>query len=798
MRLTRLVLTGILMTAGLHTALAQTPSVTFLGMDTTTLGNWKGVYGQDGQYLPDFQFNQPSYSGLNPIQDNQRLLDIWSCWATPCDPREPLKIQDSYSSAERVKSYFYNRDYEDFQVNTYDGQTHRIALYFCDYDFYGRSITVTVHNTNTGATLDTRTLASYSGGVYFVYNYTGNVDFWISDNFPLTDLIPNATVSGFFWGGSGGPPTTAPTTPVVGFNPLGPAAGSTVSGSVSLQATLDSMPGVTTVQYYVDNSPVGSPLSFFITNILATPVPLPFNYMWNSATVADGQHSITAKATDANGASTMSSGLILTTSNGISNPNPVLVVPTTPLNFTATAGGANPASQSISISNGGGGTLSWSSSSNQSWLSLSPSSGTGGANPNVLVSISGLNAGQYSGKLTISATGATGSPATVTVNLNLLSPNPVLSVSPGPLTFNATVNGGNPATQPISISNTGNGTLNWSTQTDETWLSVSPSSGTGAASPNVLATISSLTQGNYTGHVTVSATGAGGSPTSVTVYLNVNPQGAGPTYIYVSDPNNRRVQQFSSAGAFVASFGPGLSSPHNLVYPINVATDTSGNVYVADSGLNAIQKYNASGAWMATIGSGTLSTPTGVALDSTGNVYAGDTGNGRVVEFSPAGSVLNTYTGLNTGGGYLGVAVDSGGNVYADNYFSGNLKKFANNGTLLLTFGSGYWLYYPGDIQIDGSGNVWVADPYRGGLQEFSNSGTHLASVTGPASYFGIDGSGNFWGSCSYTFCEYSSTGALILSGGSPTGGQFGNGYGSCNGCTEGVAGVAAAPPAQP
>ena len=78
-----------------------------------------------------------------------------------------------------------------------------------------------------------------------------------------------------------------------------------------------------------------------------------------------------------------------------------------------------------------------------------------------------------------------------------------------------------------------------------------------------------------------------------------------------------------------------------------------------------------------------------------------------------------------------------------------------------MTFGSGYWLYYPGDIQIDGSGNIWVADPYRGGLQEFSNTGTHLASVAGPASYFGIDSSGNFWSSCGYTFCEYSSTGSF-------------------------------------
>jgi hypothetical protein len=792
MRLTRLVVTGFLMAAGIEVALAQAPSVTFLGMDTTTLGAWKGVYGQDGAYLPDYQSNVPSYSGLNPIQDNQRLLDIWSCFATPCDPRELLKIQYSYSSNERVESYFYNRDYEDFQVNTYDGQTHRIALYFCDYEFYGRNITVQARNSNTSAVLDTRTLGSYSGGVYLVYNYTGNVDFLISDNFPLTDLIPNATVSGFFWGGSGGPPTQAPNAPVVGFNPTGPTAGSTVSGNVSLQATLDDMSQVTTVQYYVDNAPLGSPLSFFVTDILADPVQLPFNYTWNTTTVADGQHTITAKATDANNVSTTSTGLTLITSNGVANPNPVLIVSTNTLNFSGTAGGSNPTSQSLGISNGGNGTLSWSTSTDQSWLSVSPSSGTGSGNPSVMVNINGLNAGSYTGHITVSATGATGSPATVTVSLNLSSPNPVLSVTPGSLTFNATAGGGNPATQPISISKAGNGTLSWSTKTDQSWLSVTPSSGTGAGTPNVTASITGLTQGNYTGHVTVTATGASGSPATVTVYLNVNPVGSGPTYIYVSDPNNRRIQQFTATGAWSASF------TQSVVYPVNVATDTSGNVYVADAGVNAILKYSAGGSLLATIGSGTLNTPTGVALDAAGNIYAGDTGNGRVVEFSPAGSVINTYTGLYTSGGYLAVAVDASGNVYADDYYNGRLKKFANNGTLLLTFGSGYWEAYPGDIQIDGSGNVWVGDPYAGGLVEFSSSGTHLASVSGSGGYFAIDGSGNFWGNCGYTFCEYSTSGALILTGGNSTGGNYGNGYGSCNGCTYGVSGVAANPPAQP
>src|SRR5262249_52479600 len=139
---------------------------------------------------------------------------------------------------ERVFAYYYQREWVDFQINATDNQPHRFALYFCDYEYYGRQITVVAHNTATGATLDSRVLSNYSGGVYLVYNYTGAVDFTVIDNItPTTKTIPNGTVSGFFWGGSGGPPSQAPAGPVVNFDPLGPQSGSTVSGTVPIQVS---------------------------------------------------------------------------------------------------------------------------------------------------------------------------------------------------------------------------------------------------------------------------------------------------------------------------------------------------------------------------------------------------------------------------------------------------------------------------------------------------------------------------------------------------------------------------------
>jgi outer membrane protein assembly factor BamB len=103
----------------------------------------------------------------------------------------------------------------------------------------------------------------------------------------------------------------------------------------------------------------------------------------------------------------------------------VLTVTPATLSFTATAGGANPASQSLAVSNSGGGTLTFTSGSNQSWLTATPASGTAPTSETVAVNVAGLAAGSYTGQLTVTASGAAGSPATIPVSLSVANPTSV-------------------------------------------------------------------------------------------------------------------------------------------------------------------------------------------------------------------------------------------------------------------------------------------------------------------------------------------------------------------------------------
>ena len=98
---------------------------------------------------------------------------------------------------------------------------------------------------------------------------------------------------------------------------------------------------------------------------------------------------------------------------------------------------------------------------------------------------------------------------------------PEIAVDRTQLNVGAVINGSSTGAQTIYISNTGEGTLNWTITDDATWLSPTPSSGTGNASVTVSVDASGLPAGTYTGTMMISDPDASNSPLPVTVTLNV-------------------------------------------------------------------------------------------------------------------------------------------------------------------------------------------------------------------------------------------------------------------------------------
>lgn len=93
-----------------------------------------------------------------------------------------------------------------------------------------------------------------------------------------------------------------------------------------------------------------------------------------------------------------------------------------------------------------------------------------------------------------------------------------LAVSPTSLTFAGQSGASNLTPASVSITNTGAGTLAFTGASDQPWLVLSATSGTAPSTLQVIATITGLKAGSYTGHVTLAG---GGVTKTVTAVLTV-------------------------------------------------------------------------------------------------------------------------------------------------------------------------------------------------------------------------------------------------------------------------------------
>ncbi len=162
-------------------------AATFVGTDTSTAGSWKGVYGLDGYNVINDSASYPAYASVTP---SANLNYTWADSAS-----EPRDLQKG-SAADRIAACWYSETSFNVDLAFSDGNTHRVAFYFLDWDTYqgGRVQRVDLVDA-AGRVLDTRTVSSFSSGVYVVWNLSGHVTARITNlNAPA-----NAVLSGLFF-----------------------------------------------------------------------------------------------------------------------------------------------------------------------------------------------------------------------------------------------------------------------------------------------------------------------------------------------------------------------------------------------------------------------------------------------------------------------------------------------------------------------------------------------------------------------------------------------------------------------
>jgi hypothetical protein len=191
------------------------------------------------------------------------------------------------------------------------------------------------------------------------------------------------------------------------------------------------------------------------------------------------------------------------------------------LYFTGTAGGANPPAQYVKVTNAGGSLLTFVASETVPWLAINPATGSQGDSLFFTVNLAGLSADEYSGSVRFVSPEA-GDTVLVAVILQVnpqVNP-PVMVLSPEGLTFTMT-KGILPASQTITVMNTGGGSLAWTASKTQSWLSVSPGTGGAGQVVTVNITNSSLSVGLYKDTITFTDPVASNSPRKAAVSLEV-------------------------------------------------------------------------------------------------------------------------------------------------------------------------------------------------------------------------------------------------------------------------------------
>ncbi len=195
---------------------AQT-AATFVRQDTTTQGNWRGVYGSDGYNVMLESQNYPAYA---TVTNNNILTYVWQ--GSTSDVRG---LQKALTPSDRIAATWYTPSTYTLDIAINDGQTHILALYALDWDGGGtRTQTIDLRDTATNALLDSRNISNFSSGLWLVWNISGNV------TVVLRNTGSNAVLSGIFFGPAGAPPT-----PLLGNG--GFEAGATATGAFTYSPT---------------------------------------------------------------------------------------------------------------------------------------------------------------------------------------------------------------------------------------------------------------------------------------------------------------------------------------------------------------------------------------------------------------------------------------------------------------------------------------------------------------------------------------------------------------------------------
>jgi hypothetical protein len=153
----------------------------FLGEDRTTLGSWKGNYGNGGYAIPMFDATLPVTHVGN------------SSWAWNWSTQDPSALQRPTASSDRLAACWYSGFSFDISIPIGRDTERTIAVYALDWDNAGRVQQVDLIDTENQIVVDSRTISDFADGVYLRWKVRNDVSIRV-----INRGGPNVVLSGVF------------------------------------------------------------------------------------------------------------------------------------------------------------------------------------------------------------------------------------------------------------------------------------------------------------------------------------------------------------------------------------------------------------------------------------------------------------------------------------------------------------------------------------------------------------------------------------------------------------------------
>ena len=208
----------------------------------------------------------------------------------------------------------------------------------------------------------------------------------------------------------------------------------------------------------------------------------------------------------------------------------VTVTPAGTIGFNEAQGGTLPSSQTVTLSGATSSSFVTVLTTQQTvpaWLQVTPANGSLTASTPATLTLSiaanTLPQGVYSTQVAINFSNSSIPSVTIFVSLTVAAPAPALVPSPTSLSFSYQTGGSVPSAQAITISNPAAVALTYTVASiSDSWLAVSPLTGTTPGTLTVSVSPQNLAPGSYTGSFTLTSPGIANTTVSVTVFVSAS------------------------------------------------------------------------------------------------------------------------------------------------------------------------------------------------------------------------------------------------------------------------------------